>query len=129
MHNADLVRADWSIRPCFGSNHLPVLVWVEFGVECIKSSKSIPRRNWKAANLDAFRDEVEVAVTDIAADLQVATLKGRVSTLVEVIAAGDSHHIPRIRPRDKASKLFEEATSDQTRRVAAQLSDNPPSDK
>ena len=33
------------------------------------------------------------------ADLQEATLKRRVSTLVEVIAAADSHYIPRIRPR------------------------------
>ena len=73
---------------------------VELGVECIKSFKSIPRRNWKVANLDAFREEVEVAVADMATDLQEATLKRRVSNLVEVIAVADSHYIPRIRPRD-----------------------------
>ena len=38
MRNAHLVYADWSNGPCFGSDHLPVLVRVELAVECIVSS-------------------------------------------------------------------------------------------
>ena len=50
--------------------------------------------------MHAFREDVEVAVEDMAADLQDATLKRLVSTLVEVIAAAGSHHNARIRPRN-----------------------------
>ena len=88
------------MQTCLGSYYLSVLVQVELGIECIKSSTFIPRQNWKAANLDASREEFEVAVADVAADLLEATLKMHVSTLVEVIAAADSHHSPRIRLRD-----------------------------
>ena len=99
MHQSCLARADWWVGPHLGSDHFPVMIRVELDVLCLKGVKPEPRRNWKAADMMGFREEVESAVTSIADLLHGAPLPLRVRTLVGILAEADRRHIPRVHIR------------------------------
>ena len=75
------------------------MIRVELDVLCLKGVKPESRRNWKAADMMGFREEVESAVTGIADLLHGAPLPLRVRTLVGILAEADRRHIPRVHIR------------------------------